>query len=63
MLKREFVYAIRIDLEKDTIVQSDRLSLNIEVPILFIAGGVLLLIARFPSIPAPSWLNDDNRTK
>ncbi len=36
--------------------QSGRLSLDVEVPLLVIAAGVLTLIARHPSIPAPKWL-------
>ena len=36
--------------------QSDRLHLDIEVPILVIIAGILLLIARSPSIPVPRWV-------
>jgi hypothetical protein len=36
--------------------QSGQLSINIEVPILVIAVGILVLIARLPAIPAPSWV-------
>src|SRR3954453_19354039 len=36
--------------------QSGRLELNLEIPILVISAGLLLLIARSKSIPAPAWL-------
>jgi len=36
--------------------QSDRLRLELEVPILVILGGVLMLIARLPAIRVPSWV-------
>ena len=36
--------------------QTDRLRPDIEVPILVILAGVLLLVARHPSIPVPKWL-------
>jgi hypothetical protein len=36
--------------------QTDRLRIDLEVPILIIAIGVLLLVARHPAIPAPAWL-------
>jgi len=39
--------------------QTDRLKLDIEVPILVILLGVLMLIARMPSVPLPSWLVPD----
>ena len=38
--------------------QTDRLSLDTEVPILVIVLGVLLLIARSRAIPAPDWVLD-----
>lgn len=38
--------------------QSGRLSLDIEVPLLVIAAGVLMLVARHSRIPTPRWLND-----
>lgn len=37
--------------------QTDRLRLDVEVPILVIAAGVLLLVARSPAIPIPSWIS------
>ncbi len=40
--------------------QTDRVSLDIEVPILVIVSGVLLAVARLPSIPAPGWLDTAN---
>ena len=36
--------------------QTGRLRIDMEVPILIIAIGILLLIARLHSIPAPAWL-------
>ena len=39
--------------------QSGRLAIEVEVPILVILMGVLLLIARSPSIPAPSWVTPE----
>ena len=39
--------------------QTDRLHLDIEVPILVITAGVLLLVARTPAIPNPKWIIQD----
>ena len=36
--------------------QTGRLSIDLEVPILVIAAGVLLLVARLKFIPLPTWL-------
>jgi hypothetical protein len=36
--------------------QTERLSIDHEVPILVIVVGVLLLIARSPMLPVPEWL-------
>ena len=36
--------------------QTNRLRLDVEVPILVIAAGILLLVARSPMIPTPSWI-------
>lgn len=36
--------------------QTNRLRLDVEVPILVILSGILLLIARRPTIPVPDWL-------
>jgi len=36
--------------------QTERLHVDVEVPILVIIAGVLLWVARSPSIPAPKWL-------
>ena len=36
--------------------QTGRLHFNVEVPILVIAAGILLLIARTPAIPVPKWI-------
>ena len=38
--------------------QTGRMDTNMEIPFLVIAAGVLLLIARTRSIPAPGWLVD-----
>ncbi len=38
--------------------QTGRLSVNVEVPVLTIAAGVLLLVVRSSAIPAPRWLID-----
>jgi hypothetical protein len=38
--------------------QTDRLSIDVEVPILVIASGLLLLAARHPRVPLPKWLKD-----
>lgn len=36
--------------------QTDRLHVNVEVPILVISAGVLFLVARLPAIPMPKWI-------
>lgn len=36
--------------------QTGRLKMDIEIPILVIAAGLLLLIARHPAIPSPRWM-------
>jgi hypothetical protein len=36
--------------------QTNRIRLDVEVPILVILSGILLLIARRPTIPVPDWL-------
>jgi hypothetical protein len=38
--------------------QTERLDLDVEVPVLVIIVGVLLLIARTPAIPNPKWMSD-----
>jgi hypothetical protein len=40
--------------------QTGRMRIDLEVPILIIAAGVLLLIARLPALPAPTWLIPSN---
>ena len=40
--------------------QTNRLRLDVEVPILVIVFGVLLLIARLSVIPMPKWLIDES---
>lgn len=39
--------------------QTSRLGMDVEIPILVIVAGVLLLIARSPAIPIPSWIIKD----
>lgn len=41
--------------------QTGRLSIDLEVPILVILIGVLLLIARFPWVPMPNWIVEDQK--
>jgi hypothetical protein len=41
--------------------QTGHLDLDVEVPILVIVAGVLLLIARTPAIPAPTWILQDSK--
>ena len=36
--------------------QTGRLTINLEVPVLVIATGILLLVAQLKSIPPPTWL-------
>ena len=38
--------------------QTGRISIDVEIPILVIAVGVLLLVARHPAIPRAKWLTD-----
>ncbi len=42
--------------------QTDRLQLNVEVPIIVIVAGLLLLMARSPVVPIPSWILNDTQT-
>jgi hypothetical protein len=41
--------------------QTGRLAMNVEVPVLVIAAGVLLLISQLKIIPAPKWLIEEKR--
>jgi hypothetical protein len=43
--------------------QTGRLDPDTEVPILVIAAGVLLLVARMRSIPAPGWLIESQKNR
>lgn len=43
--------------------QTGRLHLNVEMPILIIALGILLFVARLPAIPVPRWMVEDSRTR
>jgi hypothetical protein len=42
--------------------QTDRLRLDVEVPVLVILAGILLLVARAPAIPLPNWLVEEPTT-
>lgn len=42
--------------------QTDRLRLDLEVPILVIFSGILLLIARRPAVRVPDWVIPDEKT-
>lgn len=41
--------------------QTGRLDTDVEVPVLVILAGVLMLVARHPSIPAPQWMLEASR--
>ena len=43
--------------------QAGRLSIDVEMPILVILSGILMMIARRPSIPVPSWFIVDPSNK
>jgi len=43
--------------------QTNRLTLNVGVPILVIVAGLLMLVARLPSVPAPQWLAEQRQGK
>jgi hypothetical protein len=36
--------------------QTERISTDVEVPILVIVSGILLLVVRHPRVPTPKWL-------
>ncbi len=38
--------------------QTGRITIDVEIPILVIVAGALMLIARLPAIPAPSWVKN-----
>src|SRR3954467_15849770 len=38
--------------------QTGRLSMNVEIPVLVIAAGVLMLVAQLRFIPIPRWLDE-----
>ncbi len=40
--------------------QTGRLTTNIEIPILVILAGLLMFVARIPSIPAPKWMGKES---
>jgi hypothetical protein len=42
--------------------QTNRLQMDLEVPILVIITGILLWIARFPSIPIPKWVTEEPKS-
>lgn len=39
--------------------QTEKISFDMEVPILVIVAGVLMIVARAPAFPSPAWLIDD----
>lgn len=39
--------------------QTERLPIDVEVPVLVILAGILLLVARSPRIPVPAWFHAD----
>jgi hypothetical protein len=41
--------------------QTGRLRVDVEIPVLVIAAGMLLLIARMPVVPAPKWLTQSQQ--
>ena len=43
--------------------QTGRISLDSELPILVILIGILLLIARFPFVPMPNWIDKSEPAK
>lgn len=43
--------------------QTDRLPLDVEIPILAIIAGALALVARLPAVPVPRWITQDASTK
>ena len=43
--------------------QTDRIAIDVEVPILVIVAGVLLLVALHPAIPIPKWILEPPKTK
>ena len=43
--------------------QTERLPLDVEIPLLVIVSGVLLLIARIPAIPIPDWALEERQAK
>jgi hypothetical protein len=42
--------------------QTERLRIDIEIPILVIIAGALSLIARMPAIPFPKWITQDSKS-
>lgn len=41
--------------------QTERITVNVEIPILVIVAGCLLLVARLPVIPYPSWITEASK--
>lgn len=39
--------------------QTERISVNLEVPVLVLVFGVLMLISQIASLPLPAWYHDD----
>ena len=42
--------------------QTDRLEWDIELPVLVIVAGLLLLVARLPSVPLPGWIEQSSQS-
>jgi hypothetical protein len=42
--------------------QTERLQVDVEVPILVVLAGCLLLVARSPAVPIPKWFDQDPKT-
>lgn len=40
--------------------QTGRLRIDLEIPLLIIAAGVLMIVARLPAVPVPTWLSETN---
>jgi hypothetical protein len=38
--------------------QTNRISIDVEIPILVLVAGIQLLVARSPAIPIPRWILD-----
>jgi hypothetical protein len=43
--------------------QTGRLRLDVEIPVLVIAIGILLLVARSSAVPVPNWIDPNSQTR